>query len=356
MKYILFFILLIFTVLLQAGECELSYPIKSYKPFFAKHFTIDYFNGFKVLTADGNKYLLASPNLNCTTNLPIINTPVKRVAMMSTTYLPTLELLGVEKSLIAFQQKKYIASKVFDLKKVKNLSFKFNSEELLNLNADLIMGHDSNLIDKKQLDVFRKLKIPVVINKDFEEITPLGRAEWIIYTAAFFNQDQKAQSLFESIKSGYLKIKKLNENRTTRVNVLVGEIQNGRWVTCGGLSDLAQMIFDAGGKLAFDKALATTQELSLELISLNKNNFDIWLPNNNWQDHFEKNQAFKKDSRYHFINAKKVFNNNLLLNENKFNDYWEMGMQRPDLLVLDLAALFYPLEFKKHKLRWYKEL
>lgn len=351
MKVIITIILFFLSLSLQASQCDESSPLRSYRPQFAKHFEINYYKNYKIIKVDSRKYILSSNNVDCDTDELPIKTPVVKVVMTSTTYLPALLMLNQEKTLIGFQNKKYIVSKKFDLEKIKEISYKFNAEDLLAFKADLIMGYEANLLNGQQEKVFKKLNIPIVINKDFEEATPLGRAEWIVFIGSFFDQDQKAIEMFESIKNAYLKLKKENESRTYKTKVIVGDIQNGFWVTCGGKSDLAQMIRDAGGVLGHDRPSSSTQNISLEEISKDATKYDVWLPQNNW-----KTLEDKKDKRYGLITAKKIFNNNLITNDSMANDYWETGMQRPDLLLMDLSMIFHLDDYKKQNLHWYHQL
>ncbi|MFA6238811.1 MAG: ABC transporter substrate-binding protein [Bacteriovorax sp.] len=282
--------------------------------------------------------------------------PAKRVVMMSTTYLPTLELIQREDTLIGFQGKQYIVSSSFNHDKIRDVSFKFNPEDLLNLKADLIMGYDSNLSNPAQVHIFKSLNLPVVMNKDFEETSPLGRAEWIIFIASFYDLEDKAQKIFNMISDKYAFIKNENSKLPKRPKVLVGEIQNGYWVTSGGKSDLGQMIADAGGEMLFWKPSMQTQKISLEELSLLKIPVDVWLTHNTWTSRKQLEEARRKDSRYSLITIKNIFNNNSIINKHNSNDYWETGMQRPDLLLQDLSALFHPDKYVSHKLHWYHKL
>lgn len=361
MKALYFSIIFIFIITLScslsAAECDLTSPLKTFHPQYATHFSIDYFKNFKIIHVDKDQYLLSNNlDLGCEISMLKILTPVKKVVMMSTTYLPALELLQQEKSLIGFQGKHYIVSPSFRLDQIKEVPFKFNPEYLLGLKADLVMGYDSNLSTTKQRQILRSLKIPVVINKDFEEKTPLGRAEWLIFISSFYDQDTKAMNIFNSIQESYLALKAKNLKLTPKAKVIVGEIQNGYWVTCGAASDLGQMIKDAGGELVPKHPSALTQKISLEELSQIKIIFDVWLTHNMWASKKELNEAMKKDKRYTLISAKNIFNNNLIMNINKSNDYWESGLQRPDLLLLDLSAIFHPEDYKVHKSHWYRKL
>lgn len=340
----------------KVSQCLHSHPEKNFIPKYARNFKINYYKNYKAVLVDGEAYLLSTGILKCDDKVQaFIKTPVTRVAFMSTTYLPALEILHKEKSLIAFQGKEYIVSKAFKKSALKDLSFKFNPEDLLNLKADLIMGHSSHLSDAKQKTVLNRLSLPVVMNKDFEETSPLARAEWLIFISAFYNEEDKAISVFNEIEKNYLALKKKNE-ASAKAKVVVGSIENGFWVTCGGKSDLSQMIKDAGGDLAYSSNDNETQSLSLEHIVKNKQEFDVWLSHNSWTSAKDRQDALLKDPRYQFIKAKSIFNNNLIRNENGATDFWETAVQRPDWLLKDLSLLFHPEQYKGETLKWYRKI
>jgi iron complex transport system substrate-binding protein len=359
MKIFQFFCLQLFLISVNARalECNHLPRVKTLKPQFAKNFTIDYYKNFKIIKVDKFHYLLSrSTELGCEWNGTKILTPVKRVVMMSTTYLPALELLGFEKSLMAFQGKRYIVSKAFKLESLQEVASTLSAEYLLKLKADLIMSYNANLSSPQQLPIFKSLNLPLVFNKDFEETNPLARAEWLVFISAFYEQEEKALGIFQSIVKDYQKLKNINAKNIVKPKVLIGDIQNGYWVTSGGKSDLAQLIADAGGEMLFSLPSPTTQKISLEEVSKKKISVDFWLTHNMWGNHSELEQALKKDSRYMLISAKNIYNNNLITNKDRFNDYWETGMQRPDLLLRDLTTLFHSSKEKSPKLRWYQKL
>lgn len=363
MKAIVFFTFLFFAQNALSAEtsgersaCDLSQPAREYRPKYSRHFSIRYYPGFKIVTSGPDRYLLSEAPLTCRFDVEAkIITPVKRVGFTSTTYLPALELLREENTLIAFQGKQYIVSRHFSANNLKNLSYKMNPEELIALKADLIMGYASNMADPKQKLLFKKLSLPVVVNKDFEEVSPLARAEWIVFISAFYNKEKEAEKIFAEIENNYRALKEKNEKWSKR-SVVVGSIENGFWISCGGKSDLAQLIADAGGELAFKNQSQETQRLSLETLAQKKKTYDVWLPHNNWSSKEERLQAMKKDERYQFVSAAKVFNNNLIRNESGATDYWETAVQRPDLLLQDLSKIVHPEAYKDVELKWYKEL
>lgn len=348
-------IFIILTALLSnlsfALDCESQKIVSEYKPRYAKLFSIRYYKDFKIVDSVNDRFLVTDKkNLDCTTKLPVMSAHVERFIATSTTHLPFLKLFSLEKTLVGFQGVHYIYDPVLRAQKIKNINYQMNPEELISQRPDLVMAYSANLASEKRLNDLRSLQIPIVLNRDFQEKHPLARAEWIVFSALFFSKDKEAQNLFKEIETNYLKIK--NTKKLSMPVVLVGDIQNGKWATCGGLSDLAILIADAGGTLLLNLPYAETQYFSLENVLTIKTTPQIWLTQNTW----ENKSKINSDSRYKRFKNLPVYNNNKLQNSSGFNDFWETGLSRPDLLVSELYGIFHPNEALKKTSIWYKEL
>ncbi len=334
-----------------ALECESQKMVSEYKPRYAKLFSIKYYKDFKIVDSVNDRFIVKdNKTLDCTTKLPVMSSHAERFIATSTTHLPFLKFFSLEKTLIGFQGVNYIYDPVLRAQQIRNVNYQMNPEELISLRPDLVMAYSANLSSEKRLNDLRALQIPIVLNRDFQEKHPLARAEWMIFSAVFFSKDREAQKFFKEIESNYLKIK--NTKKLNTPVVLVGDIQNGKWATCGGLSDLAILIADAGGTLLLNRSNTETQYFSLEEVLTMKGNPQIWLTQNTW----ENKSKINSDSRYNRFNKIPVFNNNKLVNTSGFNDYWETGLSRPDLLVGDLYGIFHPNPNLKKSPVWYKEL
>lgn len=352
MKSIILLIIITFiTAPLFAKDCEEEKLIREYKPYYAQFFKIRYYSGFKIIDSKNDRYMVADKKPECTTSLPLFSSSVKKFIATSTTHLPFLEQFSLEKSLIAFQGTRYIYSPKLRTEAVRDIHYQLNPEELISLKPDLVMAYSANLSSLERLGELRKMGIPIVLNHDFEESHPLARSEWLVFSAAFFSKDAQAEKFFKTIMARYLKLKKSAQTKTKKV-VLVGEIQNGQWTTCGGESDLATLIEDAGGEIWLKSQSKETQYVSLEKVYQMKPRPSLWLTQNNWHDLSEA----KKDSRYKIFLGIPAYNNNALLNPYGFNDFWESSLMRPDLLLSDLITILKNGKLPKSKLVWYKEI
>ncbi|MBC7428072.1 MAG: ABC transporter substrate-binding protein [Bacteriovorax sp.] len=353
MRSFLILLILILTPALWADDCEKQDVQNAYIPRFAKLFTIKYYQDFKIVESGPDHFIVADRlPLKCETALPVFTAHAKRFIATSTTHLPFLKQFNLEETLVGFPGVRYIFNPKLKSKKIKDINYQLNPEELLSLKPDLVMAYSANLTSEKRMTDLRKLKIPLILNRDFEETHPLARAEWMVFSAVFFSKDLEAKKMFKSIEDSYLQTAGVSRTKNSRPKILVGDIQNGKWATCGGLSDLAILIKDAGAELLLKSDSTETQFISLEKILSLKERPAYWLSQNTWKDL----SAARKDSRYKKFLSVPVYNNNNQLNAEGFNDYWETGISRPDLLLKDVFDIFNNLPSSQLKLNWYKEL
>lgn len=353
MKLLIIFVCL-FTFIPSVSKakslCADQKKLRSFNPTYAKGFSIDYYQDFKIIKSHFNRdeFIIAEKGLTCKSDLFVFTSNPKRMAATSTTHLFTLKEFNLMDRLKGFQGKKYISQKDFKTDKVSDLNFMLDKEELIVLGADLVMAYSGNFQNDNMIFEYRKLKIPVILNYDFVEKHPLARLEWMIFTSAFFNLENKAEALFLEKSKKYLKAKAQFE-KDKKIKVLVGDIQEGKWATPGVLSNLGVLIHDAGGELVLRRSSDKTQFLSIESVVGIKEKIDLWLTHNFWTDKSEIN----KDARYKLFRKLKTFNNNKKTNNFGYNDYWEDAQNYPEVLIVELHDLF---NGKTQNQTWYQEL
>lgn len=354
MKFYCFIFILALSLKAHAADCEAAKPISVYKPTYAEYFTISYYDNYKIIDAGKapslERYIVADGALKCETSLAVLTSKTKRFVSSSTTHLYFLSAFNLEHTLVGFQGTRYIFNEKIRAQKMKEINYQMNAEELFALRPDLVMAYSANA-GAERAKQLRKLKIPIVLNYDFEERHPLARAEWIVFEAVFFGKDKEAQELFNKIKLSYNEFKHRAAG-LKKSKVLVGDIQRGKWSTCGGTSDLAIIINDAGGELLLKSQSNQTQYVSLEKVLKINERPDVWFSQNTWEDA----KAMGKDSRYKKFQSVPLFNNTKLINKDGFSDFWETGVARPDLLIKDFFAIMHPSQFPNEKTIWYKEL
>jgi len=143
----------------------------------------------------------------------VLRIPLNKIVVTSTTHIPSLEALGEENSLVGFPNLKYISSKKtrdnISKGRVKELGNNqdINTEVLLELAPDVVVGFTLEE-NNKSLQTIKNTGIPVLINADWRETHPLGKAEWIKFFGALYNKTKQEDSIFNTIETNYNQAKK----------------------------------------------------------------------------------------------------------------------------------------------------
>jgi len=307
--------------------------------------------------------LIPSKILECKKNGLYFPSSISKMASISTTHLPFIEILESLHKLKGFSGAHYISSanvrKKISEKKIKNLGYPLNIEKVLKLNPEMLMAYTLEDPSLTGLGKLKKLGQKIVFNGEFREVHPLGRFEWIKFVGALLGKQQKANTIFNQRKNQYLALKrkvslKKNQNKPF---VLVGKNYQGSWNLPGYNTYFSKLLKDAGAKQPWDKKTEKLLlPLNFESILKGTNKTIFWLPQSSWNS---KKEILKEDPRYALLNPFKknnIFTNNNSINSNGGNDYWEGALVNPHLLLKDLVKIFHPKLLPTHNLRWYKRI
>jgi iron complex transport system substrate-binding protein len=197
--------------------------------------------------------------------------------------------------------------------------------------------------DKGQLEKIEQLGIPVVINAEYLEEHPLGRAEWIKFAAAFFDKQQEADSIFSFIEDRYIEASTRGKSSDTTPSVLSGVVYGDTWFLPGGQNYASKMIADAGGSYLWaDDTTKGFLELGFESVYQKAVNADFWLGVASYTSLEDLKQG---DDRYAMLapyKNKKVFSYNKRIGSEGGNEYFELGYLRPDIILNDLVSILHP--------------
>ena len=358
---ILFLFLLFFAFGCKKSEAEI--PTKSTvsenQVQYATGFSINKYENYSIVTVvnpwpNATKkytYILKEKNAIVPDSLQkytIVSVPIKSIVVTSTTHIPSLEMLEVEKSLVGFPNLNYISSEkvrsLIEQEKVKELGQNqdLNTEVIIDLNPDVFIGYG---IDNKNptLDNLEKSGLKIMLNGDWNEQTPLGKAEWIKFFGVLYGKEKQADSIFKSIEKEYTNTLKLAQKVKNKPTVLAGDIFEGTWYLPKGSSWGSQLIKEAGGQYLWAETEGTgSLALSFEIVFEKAKDADFWITSGQYaslnemqkgNSHYNQFQAFQKKKVYSFSNKKGKTGGNL---------YYELAPNRPDLVLKDLVHVFHP--------------
>ena len=340
---------------------------------YAGGFTVNYYDGYKIVNvakpwpdaSAGLEYVLVQKGKTLPENLPdaqIIEIPIDEIVVTSTTHIPLLDLLEESDKLTGFPNMDLISSprvrEFIDQGKVKELGMRgsLNLENVINLDPDLVMAFSMGPMNS-QFKKLQQIGIPVVINADYLETNPLGRAEWIKFAALFFNKEKMADSIFNAIEANYLSMKNQVETVQNAPEVFTGVVYGDTWFMPGGRSWAALFFEDAGGDYLWAENESTgSLELSFEAVYNKAATADYWIGAAAYEGLQEIAAA---DERYTAFSAYKnghIYTYNKRMGAKGGNEYLELGYMRPDIILADLIKIFHPGLLPEHELYFYKQL
>jgi iron complex transport system substrate-binding protein len=292
----------------------------------------------------------------------VIRTPIKTIVCTSTTHIPLLDYIGETNSLIGFPTTDYISSKVMR-KRVDNgdvtdlgIDKGMNIELLYSLHPELVMGYTMSN-DLGQLKKIRELGIPVVINAEYLEKHPLGRAEWIKFVALFYDKEREADSVFNAIEGDYLTTQEIVKDVLQKPTVLSGIVYGDAWFMPAGKNYAAQLFNDAGMDYLWrDTDSNGFLELSFESVYTKARDADLWIGVGSFNS---LGEIEKTESRYGLFKAfaqKQVYTYNGRMGARGGSEFLELGYLRPDLILKDLVKIAHPELLPEYELFFHNKL
>mgnify|MGYP005750614681 FL=1 len=294
----------------------------------------------------------------------VVQLPISQVALTSTTQIPHLDILGETSRLGAFPNPDLISSPKarswISQGKVKDLGRgpSANPELVIDLQPSWIMISTLGE-DLRYLDLLAQAGIPALINGEYVEQHPLGRAEWIKFTGILLGKYEESVKEFEKIEADYLEAEKLiaEAQSLNRPKVLSGVMYQDIWYAPGAESWGARILENAGGAYVFSAENGTgSLQLNYEFVLDQAMDADFWIGSADFPDLKSMGEA---EPRYQSFSAWKegnVFTYTAKKGETGGLEYFELGYMRPDLILKDLIKILHPELLPEYELYFYQKL
>ncbi|TPG58716.1 ABC transporter substrate-binding protein [Hymenobacter nivis] len=342
---------------------------------YAKGFTISYVAGGKLVTilspfeqkTTATRYLLVPRGAARPAGYAdahVIETPLRSLVALSSMHVALADFLGAADLVVGLGSFKYAsapavrariaAGKVYEVGQGKEL----NNEQLIAQHPDLVMATGWPGEGLARFQTLEAAGVPVMINSEWVETTPLARAEWVKVLAALLNREDLVNQRFDKVAHSYNRLAALGHQAAERPKVVIGLPFKDVWYVPDADSYLTQFLRDAGCTYAWDQARAPSGSLALsfETVAPVALAADYWLQTGTAA---AKADIVAQDARYAaFVPFKtnRVYNNNRRTNAQGSNDYWESGAVRPDLVLSDLIKILHPELLPAWQLYYYQWL
>ncbi|HEY0175575.1 MAG TPA: ABC transporter substrate-binding protein [Pedobacter sp.] len=353
------------TSLKKTGSAEIKY---------AKGFSIDYYDGYKLISiysgsgphADTTQYVLLPKGTKAPAGYKkaqLIEIPLKSLVAMSSTHVAQADFAGVADIITGLGSPKYITSvivrKNIAAGKVKDAGVDgtMNDELLISMKPGLVMVTGNPGVKFSKYSTLTAAGIPVMLNSEWLETTPLGKAEWVKVMAALTNRETQVNAKFDAVEKEYNRLAEIGKSAKTKPSLISGMPYKGTWYLPDGDSYMTQFFKDAGTNYKWADIHGTgSLALNFEAVAPEALKADFWL-NAGYVDSKKDIQAI--DARYADFKPFKnghIFNNNKKVNDIGSNDYWESGAVNPQLVLGDLIRILHPELLPDHQLVYYKQL
>ena len=272
-----------------------------------------------------------------------VKVPIQRTICMTALQLSNFTILeahDVVKGLTGTKNlyNKDILARVKDGRIVKiGMEGNFDTEMVLAANPDVIFISPSK---RGGYEAIKETGILLVPHLGYQELDPLGQAEWIKFIGMFIGKEKEANEVFAGIEQRYNDLKAKASAATTRPTVFSGEMHYGTWHAVGGKNYLAQIFRDAGADYVIQDEETAGENLEFEKMYALAANADYWRILNSFPGDFSYEALKSSEPRNELFKAykeRKVIYCNM-----KQQPYYEITPVQPDVLLKDFVAIFHP--------------
>lgn len=211
--------------------------------------------------------------------------------------------------------------------------FQLSIEQLLLCKPDILLAtrYDSPMPCMEQAE---KAGVRVLYLSEWQETSPLARADWLRVLAKLVNKDALADSILSTLKHDYDSIASLTGGKGA--SLLTGQSYRGTWYMASGNSYLGRLFHDAGAEYHFsDRTEQGSIPMTIEQVLMQFGDADIWIGAQ--ANSIEELEAMDSNHRlFKAFQTGNVYNWNNRTTSTGGNDFWETGIMHPDYILKDL--------------------
>lgn len=365
-------LLLVFASVLACWSCGshgttgVSADAVSDSTIYARGFVISESSGYTTITVKDpwkegrilHTYVLVPADSRIDGGLPqgtVIRVPVCRAAIYSTVHAAIVEELGSLDMVAGLCETEYATSPEVKRRIVSGQLADFgqatspNIEKMLDEETDLVIDSP---YENAGPGAAEKLGIPVFEAADYMEKHPLGRVEWIKVFGCLFQQQAKADSIFNATVARYNEIKALAASVAVRPTVVLERKYGSSWLAPASNSYIARIHSDAGASYIFDGLLREgVMNIPLETVLDKAETADFWLFKYSSRSPYtyeDLKEEYPPYSRLKAFRQKSVFGCNTV-----GSSYYDDIALHPDRLLEDLVSIYHPELLPEYEARYY---
>ena len=286
----------------------------------------------------------------------LLNQPIQSIIALSSTQIGMLQKLkstslvvGISNHLYVYDPiilKKYNDGKVIEMGEESSIPV----ESIISSKAQILMysGFGKSFPHEEQLE---KFGVNCLMNYDWKEVHPLGKAEWIKLFGFLVGKEKEANLYFKKIEKEYHKLKRIALKAKTKPTIFSGNLVGDIWFSPAGKSYNAILFKDAQSEYVYKNSNGTgSVEKSFEQTLIDNKNTDFW---------FNPGVITKKELlefQPKFVHFKAVETNKVYSYSYSGNEFWERSCIEPHHVLSDLIQILHPELRIKKKYYFYRKL
>ena len=270
-----------------------------------------------------------------------VKEPMRRIGTMSTVQVGFLYALDAIDCLAAVCNPELIYTPVKGDEIDLGDSMKPSAERTLQAGLDILLAVNYGQYDNLEAMRLEKLGVPIIFINEWQEHSPLARAEWIRVLGALTGKLRDADSIFHKVETRYNALTASVNKRSysEAVSIMSGNNFRGTWYVPSGKNYLAYLFKDAGAVYPFyEDERETSIPLTVEETIHYFHDADVWVGagGNSLEE------LARIDEKHTWFKAYKngrVYNWRKQRLPNGANNFWERGVVHPEEMLEDVIHI-----------------
>ena len=296
-----------------------------------------YATGFQITPTDTGVVVEVFQPYTCL----CIQEPLHRLGTMSTVQVGFLYALDAMDCLVAVCNPELIYTPVKGDEIDLGDSMKPSAERALQAGLDMLLAVNYGQYDNLEAVRLEKLGIPILYINEWQEGSPLARAEWIRVLGALTGRLHEADSIFAEVEERYEELKNLKSQIKNQKSpkILSGNNFRGTWYVPSGKNYLAYLFKDAGAGYPFyEDERETSIPLTIEQTLHYFHDADVWVGAGG-NSLAELAELDEKHTWFKAYQDGRVYNWRRQTKPSGANNFWERGVVHPEEMLEDVIHM-----------------
>ena len=280
-----------------------------------------------------------------------VKEPLHRLGTMSTVQVGFLYALDAMDCLAAVCNPELIYTPIKGDEIDLGDSMKPSAERVLQADLDALLAVNYGQYDNLEAARIEKLGVFTIYINEWQEGSPLARAEWIRVLGALTGKLHEADSIFHEVETKYEELKNHQSSipldRAVRqriinhqsTKIMSGNNFRGTWYVPSGKNYLAYLFKDAGADYPFyENERETSIPLTIEETLRYFHDADVWVGAGG-NSLAELAELDEKHTWFKAYQNKRVYNWRKQTKVGGPNNFWERGVVHPEEMLEDVIHM-----------------